>query len=182
MGDEDFMSPSAVRQYEADRSKRMALETELEELQAESERSKRVLDELSEKIRTLRSEVERQRRRKPTSCSACRAVNLQVDAAAQSLIGSAGHVARTLLRDAGADRVELLDTVLRYLDPVKHLDPDLQALYTRAQADLRGQNATYASGVGSGGYPDDPYRGSSRRDDADRTYGYGYGPEDPTFT
>lgn len=179
------MSPSAVRQYEADRSKRIALENELEELQAESERSKQVLDELSEKIRSLRAEVERQRRRKPTQCGACRAVNLQVDAAAQSLIGSAGHVARTLLRDAGADRVELLDTVLRYLDPVKHLDPDLQALYARAQADLRGQNATFASGVAAsprggggqrGGYDSpggfDPPNRAGRFRDEPQSYSY----------
>merc|ERR1719229_1878508 len=103
----------------------------------ERERGKQVLDGLAEKIQALRGEVERQRRTKPErGCASCHAVTLQVDAAAQSLLGSAGHVARALLRDMGADRAELLETVLRYLEPVKHLDPDLEDLYDRAQASL----------------------------------------------
>lgn len=129
------------RQYEADRAKRLALERELAELRAESERGKQVLDSLDEKISSLRAEVERQRRLKPAHCGSCRTVALQVDAAAQSLLGSAGHVARTLLRDANADRAELLETVLRYVEPVKHLDPDLESLYARASASLRGADA-----------------------------------------
>mmetsp|Transcript_41337 Transcript_41337/g.74770 ORF Transcript_41337/g.74770 Transcript_41337/m.74770 type:complete len:243 (+) Transcript_41337:44-772(+) len=111
-----------------------ALERELQELQAESDRNQRMLETLNDKARNLRAEVDRQRRMKPAQCSACRAVTLQVDAAAQSLIGAAGHVARTLLRDADADRGELLGVVLRYLEPVKHLDPDLEELYVRAEA------------------------------------------------
>eukprot|EP00929_Paragymnodinium_shiwhaense_P014850 TRINITY_DN122816_c0_g1_i1.p1 TRINITY_DN122816_c0_g1~~TRINITY_DN122816_c0_g1_i1.p1 ORF type:complete len:218 (+),score=50.01 TRINITY_DN122816_c0_g1_i1:161-814(+) len=115
---------------------REALEREYAELQAEKERGQEALDGLAERIKQLRQEVEVQRRRKPASCASCRAVTLQVDAAAQSLLGSAGHVARTLLRDADADRKELLSTVLRYMEPVKHLDPDLEDLYERAQASL----------------------------------------------
>mmetsp|Transcript_63383 Transcript_63383/g.151273 ORF Transcript_63383/g.151273 Transcript_63383/m.151273 type:complete len:182 (-) Transcript_63383:39-584(-) len=118
-------------------SRHEALERELLELQAESERNQRMLETLNDKARNLRAEVERQRRVKPAQCSACRAVTLQVDAAAQSLIGAAGHVARTLLRDADADRGELLGVVLRYLEPVKHLDPDLEELYARAEVTQR---------------------------------------------
>ncbi|CAK0888554.1 unnamed protein product [Prorocentrum cordatum] len=161
MSDDDALFGGQLEQYEADRSRRIALERELQELEDESERGRQVLDSLDEKIRTLREEagvrrrrlrrrrrrprrrsggtadVEQQRLLKPErGCSACRAVTLQVDAAAQSLLGSAGHVARTLLRDPDADRAELLDTVLRYLEPVKHLDPDLEELYGRAQARL----------------------------------------------
>lgn len=162
MSDDELRSGS--RQYEADRSRRIALERELQELQEESERGQQVLDSLDEKIHSLRQEVEQQRRLKPErGCSACRAVTLQVDAAAQSLLGSAGHVARTLLRDPGADRTELLDTVLRYLEPVKHLDPDLEELYERAQASLRfpeaepSRPAHYRSGGGTSGEGGFPY-------------------------
>merc|ERR1719468_598796 len=82
------------QQYETNRARRMALERELEELTAESVRGKQVLDNLDEKIRSLREQVERQRMLKPRHCSSCQTVSLQVDAAAQSLLGSAGHVAR----------------------------------------------------------------------------------------
>lgn len=157
MSDRDMLLDSD-QQYETDRARRAALERELQELNDESERGRQVLDSLDEKIRSLRSEVERQRRLKPErGCSACRAVTLQVDAAAQSLLGSAGHVARTLLRDPEADRAELLDTVLRYLEPVKHLDPDLEDMYDRAQASLRrsgpepARPAHYRSIAGGGG-------------------------------
>lgn len=115
---------------------RDAMEREYSDLQAERERGAQSLDELGQRIHSLRQEVEDQRRRKPSSCSSCRAVTLQVDAAAQSLLGSAGHVARTLLRDSNADRRELLETVLSYMEPVKHLDPDLEDLYHRARASL----------------------------------------------
>lgn len=121
---------------------RRELERELEALHAESERGKQVLESLDEKIHALRAEVERQRRLKPAQCSSCRTVTLQVDAAAQSLLGSAGHVARTLLRDPTADRYELLDTVLRYVSPVKHLDPELEELYARASRSLRTATAS----------------------------------------
>merc|ERR1719221_2492639 len=134
--DDDALLGKATSQYEADRARRMALERELEDLRTESERGQEVLDNLDEKIKSLRAEVERQRRNKPASCASCRTVTLQVDAAAQSLLGSAGHVARTLLRDPNADRTELLETVLRYVEPVKHLDPDLEELYSRATASL----------------------------------------------
>ncbi|CAE7816703.1 unnamed protein product [Symbiodinium sp. CCMP2592] len=138
------LPPSLPQQYdaqshsfEADRARRLALQKELEELQRESEHGKQVLDNLAVKIQSLRAEVERQRKLKPErGCSSCHAVTLQVDAAAQSLLGAAGHVARTLLRDPSADRSELLGTVLQYVEPVKHLDPDLDDLYNRAQASL----------------------------------------------
>lgn len=134
-------------EYEADRARRMALERELEDLQSESERGKQALDGLGEKIRGLRAEVEEQRRQKPAQCSSCRTVTLQVDAAAQSLLGAAGHVVRTLLRDANADRGELLDTVLRYVEPVKHLDPDLESLYARArETSVRGTTGRTGGG------------------------------------
>mmetsp|Transcript_45475 Transcript_45475/g.106291 ORF Transcript_45475/g.106291 Transcript_45475/m.106291 type:complete len:161 (+) Transcript_45475:48-530(+) len=141
---DDERPPSLAQQYEtqshnfeADRARRLALQKELEELQRESEHGKQVLDNLAVKIQSLRAEVERQRKLKPErGCSSCQAVTLQVDAAAQSLLGSAGHVARTLLRDPSADRSELLSTVLQYVEPVKHLDPDLDDLYNRAQASL----------------------------------------------
>merc|ERR1712232_545736 len=81
--------------------------------------------------------VEVQRRKKPASCASCPAVRLQVDAASQSLLGSAGHVAKALLRNENADRRDLLETVLQYLEPVKHLDPDVQLLYDQAEASLR---------------------------------------------
>jgi len=126
------------QQYEHNRNRRMALERELEELTAESARGKQVLDSLDDKIRSLREQVERQRMLKPSHCSSCQTVSLQVDAAAQSLLGSAGHVARTLLRDPNADRLELLRTVLRYVEPVKHLDPELDELYAQATGRLQG--------------------------------------------
>mmetsp|Transcript_66603 Transcript_66603/g.179332 ORF Transcript_66603/g.179332 Transcript_66603/m.179332 type:complete len:176 (-) Transcript_66603:59-586(-) len=140
-------------QYE-DCGRRLALERELEELQSESAQGKQVLDSLAEKVQALRAEVERQRRTKPErGCASCHAVTLQVDAAAQSLLGSAGHVARSLLRDVGADRAELLETVLRYLEPVKHLDPDLEDLYASATASITrtGGAAHAARGGGAGG-------------------------------
>jgi len=127
---------AASERHNAERTRRIALERELEELQVESERSKRTLDSLAAKIQSLQAEVEIQQRQKPTHCHACRTVSLQVDAAAQSLLGCAGHVVRTLLRDTRTDRSELLGTVLCYLDPVKHLDPDLEELYVRAQASV----------------------------------------------
>merc|ERR1712232_342714 len=99
---------------------------------------------------------------KPASCASCRAVTLQVDAAAQSLLGSAGHVARTLLRDSNADRRELLETVLSYMEPVKHLDPDLENLYDRAQASL-GRGGGASGGLASapaGGEFSGPLRGN----------------------
>eukprot|EP00913_Durusdinium_trenchii_P030873 g28915.t1 len=102
-----------------------------------SEHGKQVLDNLAVKIQNLRAEVERQRKLKPErGCSSCHAVTLQVDAAAQSLLGAAGHVARTFLRDPSASRSDLLSTVLQYVEPVKHLDPDLEQLYNRAQGNL----------------------------------------------
>jgi len=130
--------PYISQQYELNRDRRMALERELEELKAESARGKQVLDNLDDKIRSLREQVERQRMLKPRHCNSCETVSLQVDAAAQSLLGSAGHVARTLLRDPNANRLELLATVLRYVEPVKHLDPDLEELYAQATARLQG--------------------------------------------
>eukprot|EP00435_Cladocopium_sp_Y103_P049357 s95_g14.t2 len=137
--------------FEADRARRLALQKELEELQRESEHGKQVLDNLAVKIQSLRAEVERQRKLKPErGCSSCHAVTLQVDAAAQSLLGAAGHVARTLLRDPSANRSELLSTVLQYVEPVKHLDPDLDNLYSRAQASLNqpqpGRSTAQAAG------------------------------------
>jgi len=134
--------PYISQQYELNRARRMALERELEELKAESSRGKQVLDSLDDKIRSLREQVERQRMLKPRHCSSCQTVSLQVDAAAQSLLGSAGHVARTLLRDPNANRMELLATVLRYVEPVKHLDPDLEELYAQATARLQGGTGT----------------------------------------
>lgn len=119
-------------EYE-DEGARADLERELQDLQEQSRHEKKVLDSLADQITTLKAEVEEQRRRKPAYCNSCSAVTLQVDAAAQSLLGAAGHVARTLLRDVNADRAELLDTVMRYLEPVKHLDPELEELYARAQ-------------------------------------------------
>eukprot|EP00434_Breviolum_minutum_P040415 symbB.v1.2.035913.t1/scaffold4947.1/size32529/4 len=149
--------------FEADRARRLALQKELEEmssflrlidanseLQRESEHGKQVLDNLAVKIQSLRAEVERQRKLKPErGCSSCHAVTLQVDAAAQSLLGAAGHVARTLLRDPSANRSELLSTVLQYVEPVKHLDPDLDNLYNRAQATL---NQPQPGRAQAGGY------------------------------
>eukprot|EP00401_Gymnodinium_catenatum_P052780 CAMPEP_0117497328 /NCGR_PEP_ID=MMETSP0784-20121206/21126_1 /TAXON_ID=39447 /ORGANISM="" /LENGTH=385 /DNA_ID=CAMNT_0005292347 /DNA_START=15 /DNA_END=1169 /DNA_ORIENTATION=- len=113
------------------------IDQEYSELLAEKERSQAALESLSSRIQSLRQEVDAQRRNKPTSCASCRAVTMQVDAAAQSLLGSAGYVARALLRDPNADRRELLDIVLRYMEPVKHLDPDLEDLYSRAQANVQ---------------------------------------------
>eukprot|EP00933_Yihiella_yeosuensis_P063735 TRINITY_DN66973_c0_g1_i1.p1 TRINITY_DN66973_c0_g1~~TRINITY_DN66973_c0_g1_i1.p1 ORF type:complete len:182 (-),score=47.40 TRINITY_DN66973_c0_g1_i1:357-902(-) len=147
-------SYGAKQQYEADRSRRQALEQELQELQSESEKGKEVLDGLATQIHGLRSEVERQRQLKPErGCASCHAVTLQVDAAAQSLLGAAGHVARTLLRDPNANRAELLDTVLQYVEPVKHLDPDLEELFVKAQASLR---------HGGGGSALDSVQGNTR--------------------
>eukprot|EP00928_Gymnodinium_smaydae_P080357 TRINITY_DN64070_c0_g1_i1.p1 TRINITY_DN64070_c0_g1~~TRINITY_DN64070_c0_g1_i1.p1 ORF type:complete len:211 (+),score=46.01 TRINITY_DN64070_c0_g1_i1:58-633(+) len=115
-----------------------AVEREYRELLRERQRGEEALHGLERRVEMLRAEVEEQRRRKPTRCNSCKAVTLQTDAAAQSLLGAAGHVARTLLRDAASDRAALLDTVLRYIEPVKHLDPELEELYDRADAGLRG--------------------------------------------
>mmetsp|Transcript_27075 Transcript_27075/g.76475 ORF Transcript_27075/g.76475 Transcript_27075/m.76475 type:complete len:201 (-) Transcript_27075:40-642(-) len=142
-GGEGLAPPRDVQHpSEADHDQRIELERELEELQAESAHHQQVLGNLGEKIRSLQAQVERQRQRKPQrSCASCRAVTLQVDAAAQSLLGAAGHVARALLRDRDADRVELLDTVLQYVEPVKHLDPELEDLYSRAEASRTSNDA-----------------------------------------
>eukprot|EP00927_Polykrikos_kofoidii_P068332 TRINITY_DN63701_c0_g1_i1.p1 TRINITY_DN63701_c0_g1~~TRINITY_DN63701_c0_g1_i1.p1 ORF type:complete len:197 (-),score=27.86 TRINITY_DN63701_c0_g1_i1:319-909(-) len=123
-------------QFSAAPKSRAAMEREYTKLQIAKEQGQETLSSLDARIQTLRQQVDAQRQQKPSHCASCRAVTMQVDAAAQSLLGSAGHVARTLLRNPLADRQELLRTVLRYVEPVKHLDPELDDLYERAHAAL----------------------------------------------
>merc|ERR1712204_10903 len=92
---------------------------------------------VEQELRSLQAEVDRQRKAKvERGCASCRPVSLQVDAATQSLLGSAGLVAGTLLREPNADRGDLLQAVLQYVEPVKHLDPELESLYQRATVAL----------------------------------------------
>eukprot|EP00929_Paragymnodinium_shiwhaense_P062807 TRINITY_DN31371_c0_g1_i1.p1 TRINITY_DN31371_c0_g1~~TRINITY_DN31371_c0_g1_i1.p1 ORF type:complete len:249 (-),score=74.79 TRINITY_DN31371_c0_g1_i1:31-777(-) len=132
VGEEAPQLCQEAKEYEWMKMRRLALERELVQLRRETAKGKQVLTDLDERIAELRSEADEIRRRKPAKCGSCRAATLQVEAAAQSLIGAAGQVARTLLKDSAADRTELLATVLRYVEPVKHLDGDLEELYERA--------------------------------------------------
>eukprot|EP00746_Dinoflagellata_sp_MGD_P108342 gnl/MRDRNA2_/MRDRNA2_46268_c0_seq1.p1 gnl/MRDRNA2_/MRDRNA2_46268_c0~~gnl/MRDRNA2_/MRDRNA2_46268_c0_seq1.p1 ORF type:complete len:192 (-),score=46.37 gnl/MRDRNA2_/MRDRNA2_46268_c0_seq1:67-642(-) len=128
---------SARFSYEEQRARRLQLEAELERLEAECAHGDEVLAEQAREIEALRGRIERQRAQKPSGgCRACSAVPVQVAAATQSLLGAAAQLARALLENPDADRGPLLAMMLRYVEPVKHLDPALEDLYARAKAVL----------------------------------------------
>lgn len=147
-------------QYEEEKAKQAELEKQLEYLHGENVRQTELIAEQQREIEEIKRSIAVQKGRKAMRCPSCEVVPLQVQAALQSLVGVSASLFTKLSQagnegEEGITREELLQTVLDYVEPCKHLDESLDDLYSQVYAMLQQmqQEDPYQRGYQAAGPP-----------------------------
>lgn len=124
-----------VIQYHEQRMIQLELERQLAYLQRENEDTNKKVTRQRAENDSLKKKLERKRAHdKSKWCPTCDVLPAQVDALLQSLTGICANVF-TIFTDANVkdnfSRQELVNMMLEYIDPVKHLDPRLEELFEK---------------------------------------------------